>query len=306
MGTTYSIICFDAETNALKSSIDSLLKTFNTSLNTWDEKSEISRFNTDSSFMFSSPFFLPVLAKSKEVYNATHGAFDPTVMPLVNHWGFGPGKDQAADSTAIDSLLNFVGFTNIGFDQDKVWKKNRLTQLDFSAIAKGYGVDVVSEYLLSLGHENHFVEIGGEVRCMGLNVIKGAPWNVGITDPKSQLFEQALMATIRLTDKSMATSGNYYNYKIKNGVRYSHTINPVTGYPIEHPILSATVVADDCMTADAYATAFMVLGHEKAIELLEKTDQIEGFLIYSGPDGSINTYATEKIKDKIKGIESEQ
>lgn len=300
MGTSYHITYFDGANRNFKTSVDSLLQVFNQSLNTYLPTSEISTFNKALlSFKFDLPFFFPVTKRSMEIAAQTQGAFDPTVMPLVNVWGFGPEKGSAPDSAQVDSILQFVGFKRIQFNTDSLWKEDTRTQLDFSAIAKGYGVDVVANFLASKGIENAFVEIGGEVVTHGENKKSGREWVVGILDPVSTIDDQKFLATIKVKDKAMATSGNYFNYHEVNGIRYSHTIDPHTGYPVQREILSASIMADDCMTADAWATACMVMGHDKAIELLEKQPDIDAFLIFSGNDGSVKTFYTPRIVNTI-------
>lgn len=300
MGTTYHITYFDKKDRNFKSSVDSLLQIFNQSLSTYIPNSEVSLFNkNNSSFQFELPFFFPVTKRSMEIAETTKGAFDPTVMPLVSAWGFGPAKKNHIDSLQIDSILQFVGHKNIHFDHDSLWKDDPRVQLDFSAIAKGYGVDVVADFLKSKNIENMFVEIGGEVVTMGENKKSGREWVVGILDPVSTIDDQKYLATIKIRDRAIATSGNYFNYREENGKRYSHTIDPHIGYPVQREILSASIIASDCMTADAWATACMVMGHDKAIELLEKQSDIDAFLIYSENDGSVKTFYTSGIVNTI-------
>lgn len=298
MGTTYHIIYFDKEGRNYKSSIDSLLIVFNQSLSTYISDSEISSFNKSRSFSYHLPYFLPVLKKSAEVVGRSEGYFDPTVMPLVNAWGFGPGKKLEIDSLRIDSLMQFVGFNKVFFNEDSLWKEDVRVQLDFSAIAKGYGVDVVSVFLKSKGVSDMFVEIGGEVSAYGKNMKTDKRWEVGILDPNSTYASQSFIAYASLSDKSMATSGNYFNYLEKDGQKYSHTINPVNGFTTRHSLLSASVFAQDCMTADAWATAFMAMGHEKAIEKLTNLKDVDAFLVFSSREG-ISTYMTDGIESSI-------
>lgn len=299
MGTTYHVTYFDREQRNFKGSIDSILNVFNLSLNTYLEDAEISRFNRGRSLRFELPFFLPVLQRSSEIARESDGTFDPTVMPLVNAWGFGPGKSFQPDSIQIDSILDFVGMDKIQFNTDSLWKLEPRAQLDFSAIAKGYGVDVVAAFLMSKGITDLFAEIGGEVIAFGTNVGERRPWRVGILDPNSTYDNQEFLVFAELRDRAIATSGNYFNYRQVNGKKYSHTINPETGYPVQREILSASVFAKDCMTADAWATAFMVMGHDKALELVERHKDIDAFLIYTGENGEIKTVGTPGIRDNI-------
>lgn len=295
----YNIKYFDAEERDLQLQVDSVLEKFNRSLNNYRPESEITTFNRQNSFNFRLPYFYPVLEKSREIHQLSEGAFDPTLGPIIKAWGFGPGEARPPDSAGVDALMVSVGFEKIKFDENRVEKQDENIQLDFGAIAKGYGVDVVSEYLKDQGIDNYFVEIGGEVRCAGRNLQSNKPWKVGILDPNSTELEQSFIATIDLEDKGMATSGNYFNYRIIDGMKYSHTISPFTGYPIALPILSASVVTDDCMTADGLATAFMVLGHEKAIEILENNEHIDAFLVFSDGQGGMSTYVSNGIAESV-------
>ena len=297
----YNITYFHPDSLDLSEEVDSLLKVWNQSLSTYIPNSEISRFNRDSCFTFESQYFLPVLKTSKIVYENTSGAFDPTVGPLVNAWGFGPDDPNYPDSSKVDSLRNFIGFDKISFDEKKVCKTIREAQIDFSAIAKGYAVDVVADFIKSHGVKNVLVEIGGELVCFG-DKGNDNPWVAGIEDPDVSIDEQRLLAKVNLRDRAMATSGNYRNYYVKDGIKYSHTIDPSTGFPVQRNILSATVFADDCMTADAYATAFMVLGIDGSKKVLENTMGIDAFLVYSTNDGQVEYFTTDGVGSAIELI----
>jgi thiamine biosynthesis lipoprotein len=298
MGTTYSVKYLSSNDIDLKLQIDSILEDFNNSLSSYISNSELSQFNKDTVFYFESSYFFPVLGTSREVYDATRGAFDPTVLPLVNAWGFGPDEGSVPDSTTVDSLLNYIGYDKITFDDRAVHKGNTIIALDFSAIAKGYGVDVVGEYLGANGIENFFVEIGGEVVCKGTN--NGNKWKIGIEDPTLGMQQREIKAIVELSDRAMATSGNYRNYYVKDGIKYAHTIDPHTGYPVEHTLLSATVFSSTCMVADAYATSFMVLGVEKTREVLDSHKELDAFLIFSKENGQMETWASPGIADLMK------
>jgi len=301
MGTSYRVVYLDPEGRNFKPAVDSLLLVFNQSLSTYISDSEISRFNQSDSLVFELPFFLPVLESSKEVFELTDGAFDPTVGPLVNLWGFGPGGPQLKDSVNINSILPKIGFQKIYFNNQYVKKEVSEMYLDFSAIAKGYGVDVVSEFLVSKGIDNFLVEIGGELVAKGLND-KGELWKVGINKPEELGSPEELYSIIALQDKGMATSGNYRNFYEVDGLKLSHTIDPKTGRPVRHGLLSATVLADDCMTADAIATALMVMGTERAIQLQEKLQTFEIFLIFNDDSGKLSSFASEGIKPYLSFI----
>ncbi|MCS5491047.1 FAD:protein FMN transferase [Algoriphagus limi] len=295
MGTTYQITYLDSEVRNLKNSVDSLLQIFNQSLSTYIPDSEISRFNREDSLVFELPYFSQVLKASKEIYQKTGGAFDPTVGPLVNVWGFGPGGPELKDSVDIQNLLSKVGFEKVQFNDTLVYKLVEGIYLDFSAIAKGQGVDVVAQFLASKGLENYLVEIGGELVARGMND-KGEIWKVGVNRPDENSSSSDLYSIIALDNKAMATSGNYRNFYVRDSVKISHTINPKTGFPVRHNLLSATVLGPDCMTADAFATAMMVMGLEKAIALDEELDEIEIFLIYSDEAGNYQSYVSESLK----------
>ena len=292
----YNVTYLDEKKRDLKPGIDSVLVAFNQSLSTYIPDSEISTFNKGQQLEYKSSFFYPVLAKSAEIHKNTAGAFDPTISPLVNAWGFGFKKAKEG-KIPVDSLKQLVGFDKfLKFTDQKVEKTKAGIMLDFSAIAKGYAVDVVGDYLVSQGIENYAVEIGGEVRCKGKNN-EGRTWLFGVTDPNYKKNKKSTPFTaIYLENKAMATSGNYENFYIKDGKKYAHTLDPKTGYPVEHSLLSASVLANDCMTADAYATAFMVMGLEKAKEVLAQQKDLEAFLIYADAQGNLQSFATEGAK----------
>jgi len=300
---SYHIKYKDSENRNFKPSIDSLLVVFNNALSHYIPESELSKLNkshTPQAYM--SPFMLPVLQESRRIYEISNGAYNPAIMPLVNAWGFGPAENITPDSIMIDSLLAFSDFNLVEFNYTQVWKKDPRVQLDFSASAKGYGVDVIGHFLLSKGIESYFVEIGGEVVCKGKNA-KNQPWRIGIINPESDLFNQSFIATVEVSDLAVATSANNFNYRIIDEVKYSHTIDPATGYPVTRSILSASIFTRECMTADALATACMVMGVENSISMIEKLDGVEALLIYSDENGEIASYLTDGIKPLITFVE---
>lgn len=303
-GTTMGVVPYnvkyeDKEGRKLETEIANLLKEFNQSLSTYIKDSEISEFNRKDTLVFRSSFFYPVLKKSQEVWEKSGGAFDPTIMPLVTNWGFGPGKEKnPPDDKTIDSLQRLVGFEKVRFDKEKVWKSDPNSQIDFSAIAKGYAVDVVAEFLEGLNIVSYMVEIGGEVRCGGKKPT-GDSWLIGIENPvKAEAGVSEAEVLVRLDDRSLATSGNYRNFYIADGKKYAHTLSPFTGYPVQHSLLSASVFADDCMTADAFATAFMVLGLEEAKGILQENAELDAILIYD-LEGELQTFISEGLKPSI-------
>jgi thiamine biosynthesis lipoprotein len=221
-------------------------------------------------------------------------------MPLVNAWGFGAGKQIDLDSAQIDSIKTFVGFDKIRFGTDSILKSEPRVQLDFGGIGQGYGADVITGFLKSKGITNMLVELGGEGMAVGKNLKTNKPWEIGILDPNSTYENQFFKAYVALTDQSFTTSGNYFNYHEIDGKKYSHTIDPSTGYPAQRPILSASIFTTDCITADAWGTAIMVMGHEKAIEVLKEHPELDVLLIYSTPTGKMDTYITPGILPFVK------
>lgn len=300
MGTTYHITYFDTEHRDFQFSVDSLLVVVNQSINTYDSASEISQFNKATrSYVFQLPYFLPPLKKSLQVVTGSQGAFDPTVMPLVNAWGFGSRKVERPDTAEILAMRAFVGFEKISFNNDSIWKNDPRVQIDFGGIGQGYGADVIANFLRSKNIDDFFVELGGEGVASGKNLIKDRWWEIGILDPNSDYVDQKFKATATLRDKAFSTSGNYFNFREVDGKKYSHTIDPVSGFPIQRELLSATVFASDCVTADAWATAFLSMGHLKGIEILNDHPELSVFFIYSGTDG-ISTFTSEILAHDIR------
>lgn len=294
MGTTYKIVYMDEQERDFKKEVDSLLLVFNQSLSTYIPESEISRFNNTDTLVFDLPYFFPVLKASREIHQKTQGAFDPTVGPLVNLWGFGPEGPQLKDSVNIYNMLALVNYNSIEFDSIMVIKRKSRMYLDFSAVAKGYGVDVVSEYLASKGIEDMLVEIGGELMAKGVNE-RGELWKVGINRPEEFGNADDIFSIIALDNQAMATSGNYRNYYEAGGIKISHTIDPATGKPVKHGLLSATVLAANCMKADALATGIMVMGVEKAIAMQQQEGDFEIFLIYNDEQGQLRSFGSEGL-----------
>lgn len=297
MGTTYQVKYLMANPVDYQVAIDSLLDDFNQCLSTYILQSEISQFNRGTLHRYQRPYFYEMLQKSRVINQSTGGAFDPTVMPLVSAWGFGPEQRRHPSSESIDSLLNAVGFDNIFFDEYAVCKLNPETQLDFSAIAKGYAVDLVVKFLKGKALTDIFVEIGGEISATGVNELN-KPWAIYVEKPDDQ--NRAVQAIVTLDNTAIATSGNYRNYYIEDGKKYAHTIDPNSGYPVQHSLLSASVFAQSCAVADAYATAFMVMGLDDAKKITLSHDELEAYFIYSGDDNQMVTWATPGILEMIK------
>lgn len=299
-GTTYHITYQDREKRILQPKIEQLLHKFDLSLSSYIEESIISQINQNNESVKPDKFFRTVFNKSEEIYHITDGAFDITVAPFVNAWGFGPKSGIDVDSAAIDSIKAYVGMQNIELIAGKLIKNNPNVRIDVNAIAQGYSVDVVAEFLERKGITNYLVEIGGELLAKGVNA-KGENWKIGIDKPVDDNFAsgQNLQAIIEISGRSLATSGNYRKFYEKDGIKYVHSINPKTGYPVESRLLSTTVISQDCMTADAYATAFMVMGLEKTIMFLSHHKELDAYLIYSDKHGDFKTFMTPDLKDSV-------
>ncbi len=287
-GTIYHVVYESPDGKDLHPAIETEMKKIDQSLSMFNKESTISKINNNIPTVID-PIFKKCFLKAMEVSEQTDGAFDITVAPLVNAWGFGYKEKDNVTGQLIDSLMQSVGYRKIRLENDSVVKENPDTKLDASAIAKGLGVDVVAEFLASKGCANYMVEIGGEVAAKGVNR-EGKIWRIGINKPKEDaLFsEEDIQSIVILDNKALATSGNYRNFYEEGGKRYAHTIDPKRGYPIQHSLLSSTVLANDCMTADAFATAFMVLGVERAIEIVNNNPELEGYFIVAGENGKSN------------------
>jgi len=282
-GTSYHFVYNSKED--LEPQIKVLMDSFSHSLSTFDTASVISKINKNTSFQTDS-FFRTVFSRARQISVETGGAFDLTVAPLVNAWGFGFSKRHEIDSFFIDSLLCNVGMENVSMVNGVIHKQNANVMLDASAIAKGYAVDVVASFLARAGVENYMVEIGGEIVTAGVNP-RGFPWQVGIDKPidDPSVSEREMEMIVALSGKALATSGNYRNFYIKDGKKYAHTINPKTGRPVQHNLLSASILANDCLTADAFATACMVMGLDSSLTLIESHPELEACFIYHTDSG---------------------
>ncbi|RKE98308.1 FAD:protein FMN transferase [Ichthyenterobacterium magnum] len=288
-GTSYSVI-YDNEVNYEKQ-LDSLFYVINKSMSTYQDNSDISKLNRNEAFNVDN-HFIKVFKASKSIYRLTEGAFDPTIGVVVNAWDFGPeGAVKDLDSVKINNLMQTVGLNKVGLINEKIIKRNSETRIDFNAIAKGYGVDVIAEFLEGKNTKNYLVEIGGEIRAKGLNVEKKSPWRVGIDKPNFD-GSQSVYKAISLTDEAMATSGTYRKFKIdKNGNRYAHIIDTKTGYPSQTNLLGISVIAKDCMTADAYATAFKSMGIENVKRFLQSHPELKAFLIFENDKQNLESIA---------------
>lgn len=281
-GTSYSIV-YDSEINFEKQ-FDSLFHVINRSLSTYLNNSDLSKINRNEAIKVDD-HFVRVYNASMDIFKSTKGAFDPTIGAVVNAWDFGPeGKILELDSLKIDSLMNYVGYDQVILNKGIILKLPN-TYLDFNAIAKGYAVDVIASFLDQQNSANYLVEIGGEIHVKGMNIERKKPWTVGIDKPNFQ-GEQSVIEVINLYDEAMATSGTYRKFKVdENGNRYAHIIDTQSGYPSKTNILSVSVIANECMIADAYATAFQAMGIEKVKQFLEEHTELKALLILENEKG---------------------
>ncbi len=311
-GTTYTIIIAEENLNVSKLQIDQLLAEFDTILSTYIPTSKISQLNASAGkfcFYDAQHFFKNCYEQSAAVYKESQGAFDPSVFPLVYGWGFFKKMDTPLTQTEVDSILNFVSFEqnklhSVNFKGDSVCftKKDARFMLDFNAIAQGYSIDVLHDFLVANGHHNFYIELGGELRVKGKNR-EGEDWRIGIDTPKelnNGNSERSISGILSVSNKSVATSGNYRNFYEKDGKKFAHTLNPKTGYPVQHNVLSATVITEGCGIADAFATVFMVVGLEKAKEIIKNSSyDLDVVIIYENAKGELETYATENARKML-------
>lgn len=286
--------------SSIQTDILAELQKVDNALSMFNKESIISHINrgenVETNEMFESVFNL-----AEKISDNTNGAFDITVAPLVNAWGFGFKTGNPPTKQTVDSLRAIVGYKKVKLVNHRITKSDARVMLDCSAIAKGYGCDVVARLLEKRGIKNYMVEIGGEVVTHGISE-KRLPWKIGVTKPSDDSLNvnNELQTVLNVKDRAMATSGNYRNFYYRGGKKYAHTIDPATGYPVQHSILSATVLAKHCAEADAYATAFMVMGMEKAKKVLEKHPELMAYLIYSDDKGNLQVWYSPSMEDKIQ------
>lgn len=296
-GTTYTIIITDKETHVTKAQIDSIFSVVDQSLSTYVPESVISQINSeDSSIVVVDPsgLFKRCYELSQHIYQLSEGAFDPSVFPLVKGWGFMNSMNEPLEQHEVDSIMNFVSFEKgkyhlIDFIGDSIkYSKKKGFKIDFNAIAQGLTVDVINEFLQAHGQENFYIEVGGEIFVKGVNA-EGDNWRIGIDAPVENASAREIENIIHLSNKSIATSGNYRKFYVFEGEKYSHTLDPKTGFPVRHSLLSATVLAKDVATADAYATVFMVIGEEKALKFIEEhpNENLEAYLLIADKNDAI-------------------
>ena len=293
-GTVYHVTYQNSDN--LNDQIVAELNKVDSSLSMFNKQSVITKVN-DNQDIEVDQMFGDVFTLARTVSADTDGAFDITVAPLVNAWGFGFKHNIAPTKSTIDSIMNFVGYKKVRMMGRTIMKDDPRGMLDRSAIATGEGSDVVAHYLESMGISNYLVEIGGEIVAKGSNP-KGKPWAIGVEKPvdDSLAVKSELQTVLNITDMAMATSGNYRNFYYKDGKKYAHTIDPKTGRPVQHNILSATVIAKRCAMADAYATALMVVGLDKAKEILGRHKDLKAYIIYD-KGGKYGIWHTEGLGD---------
>lgn len=297
LGTFFHITYLQPENKNFSTEIDSLFHAFNASLSTYQDNSIISKVNKNEEVELDY-YFITCFNKAREVFEKTNGAFDITIAPIVNAYGFGFTKKETVDKQKIDSLLQFVGMNKVRVENNKLIKDFKGTMLDGNAIAKGYCVDVIANYLQEQKCKNYMVEIGGEIVTKGRNP-KNNSWRIGIDQPieNSGIEVRELQEIIDISDWALATSGNYRKFYEENGIKYSHSISPTTGESIQRKLLSATIIAKDCITADAYATACMIIGLEESLKLIESLPSMEAYFISSDENG-------EYVINQTKGMQS--
>ena len=284
---------------SLEEDIMAELNAVDASLSMFNPNSLVSRYNSGDEEVIADSLFEQVFRQAMSICEATDGAFDPTVAPLVNAWGFGIKKGVLPDSLSIDSMLEYVGWRKVTLEDGHLKKADERIVMDFSAIAKGYGADRVAQLFERKNIENYMIEIGGEIVCKGKNP-NGGDWKIGINRPTedNNATADGLQTILVLSDCAVATSGNYRNYFVKDGIKYAHTINPHTGRPVQRSIVSSTVLAPSCAMADGFATAFMVTGLEEAKRILSTHPELKAYFIYTDEEGAFRTWSTGNIPEE--------
>lgn len=302
-GTTYGIQVYGDNPITLQKGIDSVIYVVNKSVSTYLPKSDISKINAGDSTLVVDAIFKEVFVISEEVHKNSHGYFDPTIGVLRNAYGFGSEKAMAKiDETVVDSLMQYVGFNKVSITSEGTVKKDYPEiYFDFNAVAKGYGIDCIGRYFEAQGINDYLIELGGEVLAKGENRRKEKIWTAGVEAVDSGLEDRTSTVVIQLKNKAMAGSGNYRKFRVDSstGKKYVHTINPLTGLAFENDVTSATVLAPTCGVADAYATACMALGVEKARKMIEATPGVEAYLTYTDSLNSDQVYISEGFRSEI-------
>lgn len=304
LGTTYSVQyeVFNDEVD-YSNDIENVFHEVNQSISAYLPTSDISRINRGEKEVVIDDYFKTVFNFSKEVYKNTDGYFDPSVGALVNAWGFGPEKPiNNLNSAQVDSILAFTGFHKVRLTaENKIVKEHASLTIDFNSLGKGYAIDLIGKMLDKKGAKNYIIEVGGEILTKGKNTHKVKKWTVAIDSPVQDSDERQYIELITLENKAMATSGNYRKFRVdpETGDHYVHILNAKTGYPMKNNVLSVSVVADNCMKADAYATAFMVMPYDKTKALLSKLTDVDAYVVSKDEYGNIQKYITKGFQDLI-------
>ena len=298
-GTMYSIVYESPNGEDLQKEIDEKFHEYTMIFSTYEPESTISKVNKNKNPTLE-PEFVTCFKRAMDISKITNGAFDITAGSLVNAWGFGPDEKEKMTQEIVDSLLQFTGYKKVQLKNREIIKETPEIDIDLNAISKGFTSDLIANFLKEKGCVNYMVEIGGEVVAKGINA-KHKIWTIGISKPDEDIFgsNSDLQAILQLPNRALATSGNYRNFYVEDGKKYAHTIDPKTGYPVQHSLLSATVVANDCMTADAFATAFMVLGMDLGIEIARQVNEIEVYFIYADETGNNQIYMSDNFGEYL-------
>lgn len=297
-GTYYRIKYEHPQGTDFQQEIDEELQRQSLIFSHYEKEATITKINHNINTELE-PEFIACFEKAMEISKITNGAFDITAGPLISAWGFGPEDRQKMTPEIVDTLKELIGYQKIKLEKGKVVKDNAEMTINMSAIAKGYTCDLMGDFLAKKGCKNYLVDIGGEVVANGKND-KGKIWTIGIREPEEDPFKNDLNAALVLNNRAMATSGNYLNFYEVDGKKYAHTIDPISGYPVQHSLLSATVVANDCMTADAFATAFMVLGKDMGVEVARQVPGLEIYFIYADENGNNQVYMSEGFGEFLR------
>lgn len=301
LGTSYNIIYLANQEIDYQTGIDSVFSAVNRSLSTYMPDSDISKINAGDSDLVIDDMFYDVFQLSKEVNQKTRGYFDPTVGVLVNAWGFGPGIQATMDSVRVNRLLEYVGFDKVSISKKRtVHKDNPHIYLDFNAVAKGYAIDRLAAFLDAKGIQDYLIEVGGELVGKGENKIKERSWTVGIDDPQIEIGRK-IKLLISLNNRALASSGNYRHFRLDSvtGKKYVHTIDPITGFTKNSNTLGATILADTCAKADAYATAFMAMDLDDAVKFLMSQRELEAYIVYLDEQGETQEFMTEGFRNMV-------
>lgn len=302
-GTYYSISYYDSQNRNFQNEIDSLLDAFNFIASVYEEQSILSRINRNENPDLNAEF-IELFNTAQDISMATNGYFDVTIGPLINAWGFGPNRKDTLPESEIENIKKIIGYKKVSIEDNKLVKEQPEIILNYNAIAQGFSADIIGRYLSSKNIDNYLIDVGGEILAKG-HKPNQEEWKIGIEKPsESKDSDRQLFATVSITNKAVATSGNYRKYYERNGKKYSHSICPHSGYPVEHSLLSVTVIAENAAIADGYATAFMVMGKEKAEVFLKNNPdkKLDAYFIYSDETGILCSFATETLAKSIVEI----